>query len=103
MYPGNSRFSIMNDDFEDDFYERFDVYDDSYYDDDASDNVRASANYYDGILYSSDYDYGISNIDDSDVVSFTECTGMVRRGTAEADELSEFREMYNFGATEDDR
>ncbi len=94
MYPKNGRYSDMYDDFEDNFYETFDG--ESYYDEDDMED-RSVGRFYDGMLYDSDYDYGISNKDIADVCSFTECTGMVSRGTAEEDELSEFREMYNFG------
>ena len=75
MYPENSKFAGMYNDFDDDFQDDF--------------------------LYISDRDYGIYNMELTDVASETECTGLLARGRGEPDELSEYREMFNFGVAEE--
>ncbi len=100
MYPKNSRFSGMYNDFEDDFYDRFDGGDTFYDDEEREVNIGGQ---YEEFLYSSDRDYGIYNMELADVASDTECTGLLARGRGEPDELSEYREMYNFGVADDDQ
>ncbi len=96
MYPKSSKHR--------DYYDDFDNIEDDFYDNFESDFENQFQNSYnENFLYSSDRDYGIYNMDLADVASDTECTGLLARGTGEPDELSEYREMFNFGVADDDQ